>query len=86
MNVMPSAEGDNAAAPAGNNTIGTIQDSSSRSESWLDAHVTSSRASLMAMTVLWTFPISVPVEPPTNTILEPADTAAMHRFAAISGV
>ena len=86
MKVIPSAEGDRAAAPAGNNTIGTLQDSSSSSESWLEAHVTNSSASFIASTVLWTFFISVPVEPPTNTMLEPADTAAIHRFAAISGV
>ena len=36
MNVIPSAEGDRAAAPAGNSTIGTLQDSSSSSESWLE--------------------------------------------------
>ena len=85
MNVIPSAAGESAAAPAGKRTIGTLQESSLRSESWLDAQVMSSSASLMATTVLCTFAISVPVEPPTSTILEPAETAATQRLAAISG-
>ncbi len=86
MNVIPSAAGDNAAAPCGNKTTGTFQPSSSNSESWLDAHVTSSRASLIANMVLCTFSISVSVEPPTRIMLLPADTAATHLFAATSGV
>jgi hypothetical protein len=86
MKVIPSAAEESAAAPAGNSTMGAVQLSSYDPESCVDAHLTSSSASRIATTVLWTFFISVPVEPPTKTILEPAETAATQRLAAISGV
>ena len=82
MKVIPSASDDRAAAPAGKRTIGTLQESSSKSESWLDAQVTNlgfpdcyHRTDIFHIRA---------VEPPTRTILEPAETAAIQRLAAIS--